>query len=101
MEGLGQSMQTWEVALYGLLTVIGMGVVQFFINTYFQRAEKLKTEKIDNLIIEIAKLSTKIEAIVNKISDHSADIAVCKENAKDIKERIAVLERRLMEIEKK
>lgn len=100
MAGIGQSMQTWEVALYGLFTILVMGIIQFFVNSYFQKAEKLKSEKVDNLIAKLDKLDSKLELIFLKINAHDTTLEVLKRDLEHIEKKIDEIENRLLNFEK-
>lgn len=94
-EVITQPLQTWEVAIYGLLTILAMGIIQFFVNSYFQKAEKLKSEKVDNLIAKLDKLDSKLELIFLKINSHDTALEVMRADLKHIEKKIDEFENRL------
>lgn len=95
-----QNLQDYQSALYVLFTILAMGIIQFFVNSYFQKAEKLKSEKVDNLILKLDKLDNKLELIFLKINSHDTTLEVLKGDLKHIEKKIDEIENRLVNIEK-
>jgi hypothetical protein len=96
MVGLAaQPLETWEVALYGFMTVIAMGVLQFFITSYFRKAEKMKDDKIDEIFDLIKELNLNVKILTEKISDHAIQIALCKEKFTGLEKKVDEHEKRL------
>lgn len=95
MNIIAQPLETWEVALYGLLTVTGMGILQFFITSYFRRAEKMKDDKIEEIFDLIKELNLNVKILTEKISDHAVQIALCKEKFNSLEKKIDEHEKRL------
>ena len=92
---MGSTLQTWEVALYGLLTVTGMGILQFFITQYFKKSEKMKDDKMQELFDMIKELNSNVKILTEKLSDHAIQIALCKEKAVMMESRLNEIERRI------
>ena len=88
-------MDSWQVALYGILTVSAMGVVQYFITAYFRKSEKMKEDEITKIFEAIRELNTNVKILTEKISDQSISIALCKEKIAGIEMRLNEHERRL------
>lgn len=95
MEGLANTMQTWEIAIYGFLCVIAMSVIQYFITAYFRKAEKLKDDEITKVFQAISELNDNVKTLTEKISEHSIQLALCKEKMTGIEIRLQEHERRL------
>lgn len=95
MEGLSNSMQTWEIALYGFMCIIAMSIIQYFITSYFRKAEKLKDDEITKVFQAISDLNDNVKMLTEKISEHSIQLALCKEKMTGIETRLQEHERRL------
>lgn len=95
IELVSKPLETWEVALYGLLTVTGMGILQFFITSYFRRAEKMKDDKIEEIFDLIKELNLNVKILTEKISDHAVQIALCKERFNSLEKKVDEHEKRL------
>lgn len=95
---MGTSLQSWEIALYGLMTVTGMGIIQFFITSYFKKSEKMKEDKMTELFDMIKELNINVKILTEKISDHSIQLALCKEKAASMETRLNEHERRLNQL---
>lgn len=95
IELVSKPLETWEVTLYGLLTVTGMGILQFFITSYFRRAEKMKDDKIEEIFDLIKELNLNVKILTDKISDHAVQIALCKERFNSLEKKVDEHEKRL------
>lgn len=95
-----QNFDSWQMALYGLLTIMAMGIIQFFVNNYFQKSEKLKSEKVDNLITKLDQLNAKLELIFLKINAHDTTLEVLKRDLIHLEKKIDEIESRLLNMEK-
>ena len=85
----------WQLALYGSLIVIGMGIIQFFITNYFRKAEKLKDDKIEEVFALIKELNANVKVLTERISDHAVQIALCKERFEGLQKKVEDHEKRL------
>ncbi len=95
MEGLVNSMQTWEIALYGFMCVVAMSIIQYFITAYFRKAEKLKDDEISKVFEAISELNANVKILTEKITDHSIQLALCKEKMTTIETRLQEHENRI------
>ena len=94
-------MQNYQLALYGIMTLIGVGVIQFFVTSYLKKSEKLRAEKIDSIIDNIKLLSNKLDAIESSINNHNTDIALMKDKQQSHEDRINDHATRLRQVEQK
>lgn len=94
MNIIAQPLETWEVALYGLLTVTGMGILQFFITSYLKKSEQYKDQKIDDILVKIEIVGKDVKELMNKLSEQAIELT-------KVKKDIETLEKRLNHIEQK
>ena len=64
-----ENLQTWQTALYGVLVLLLIGIIQIFINQYIGRKNTLEKEKIDQILKLIENISTSVDKLTTTISD--------------------------------
>ena len=90
-----QNINDWQIALYGVLAVLSMGVIQFFITNYFQKAEKRKDERIEEIFTAISELNANVKLLTQQLNDHAIQIALCKEKFSALEKQVSEHEKRL------
>jgi GH35 family endo-1,4-beta-xylanase len=81
-------MESYQLAIYGVLVLIAWEVTKFFLNNYMKKTEKFKDDQITEILVKIKEISAKLDHIEATLQLHSIDIAVYKETQRQCQERI-------------
>ena len=75
-------METVQIAVGGFLGILALGIIQFIINSYMQKSERLKNKEIEDLVKKVESICTKLDLIQTTLTSVTLQYELLKQEFK-------------------